>query len=268
MIRKRFILKNCRDFSILRIYVLEDNHFQFIIDYMDRKVNIYFKDSNWEAETKDNYSPIYDDVIDEIIEILSNNKNILPTVPSYRFNEKFTNETKDSLIRLNLFYSKFNSLYLQFNRKEFWDYNEKERFKILKEILGIFGELKNFKPIKQYKNEHRFGSSVIELFVVLRHLLVHFPYFDRWNEVWFTKEIVQSNSGTIHKFFTNNFGTYSFRINNEVNGKIKLPHDYQNNQLIFLNEILEETKGVLFIINYIKIILDEQLEFSGETLKL
>lgn len=90
--------------------------------------------------------------------------------------------------------------------------DNEEMFNVIKEISAIFDEI-----IKIDSNRKEFESllrdSIVggdqyeckrEMFRLIRHILVHFPVFNKWDDVFINRKIVRWNNnmyGGIEKFF-------------------------------------------------------------------
>ena len=99
--------------------------------------------------------------------------------------------------------------------------------------------------------------------------LIHFPFFNAWNDVWVKKSIINwfKESQSIDKFLEKYTGkeTVKYRFW-EADKKqmtylsINFPSEYKNDNKIFLKEILTEKEGVKFSFILMKQILDTQVE--------
>jgi hypothetical protein len=73
--------------------------------------------------------------------------------------------------------------------------NKQYRFCLIKDAIAIYAELLNYIPINwvienirktRPPMEAEIGS---ELFKFIINVLTHFPYFNRWDDVWISKKI-------------------------------------------------------------------------------
>ncbi len=108
-----------------------------------------------------------------------------------------------------------------------------------------------------------------ELFKVVRNIVSHFPFFDTWDEVWINKRIINWNreGQTIDKFLKKYEGKdvvkYRFW---EADKKrmtylsINFPKKYEEDNKIYLKEILSEKEGVKFSFILMRQIIDTQVE--------
>ena len=176
---------------------------------------------------------------------------------------------------LTLAYNRFCDLFEEIGTDEFWEKEDWYRFSKTKEGFSIYSELLNYEPL-QWVIEHikkarppmeaEIGS---ELFKFIRNVVIHFPFFNAWNDVWVKKSIINwfKESQSIDKFLEKYTGkeTVKYRFW-EADKKqmtylsINFPSEYKNDNKIFLKEILTEKEGVKFSFILMKQILDTQVE--------
>lgn len=133
---------------------------------------------------------------------------------------------------LSLFYNRFYDLYEEVVNDDFICKDAKIRFYKLRESFSIYKELLSYEPIKEYINwmkkggrPHFEGIIVDDLFSFIRNLLLHFPIYDAWDEVYINKKLATwSKVGQIDKFLTKGIkekiddkGTVKYRIWEEKN---------------------------------------------------
>ncbi len=112
---------------------------------------------------------------------------------------------------LTLFYNRFYDLYDEIVNDNFHIKNANIRFIKLREAFSVYKELLNYEPIKAYvqwmKNGGRpplEGIIADDVFSFIRNLLLHFPIFNTWNEVYINKNLATwSKVGQIDKFLKN-----------------------------------------------------------------
>lgn len=95
-----------------------------------------------------------------------------------------------------------------------------------------------------------------DLFKFIRHVLMHFPFFERWEDVWIKKSLVNLFSDRpqfIHKFLAQNEGKepFEYRFWEEKPKRmtyisVSLPQHYTAGEKVFLSEIIPEKEGVKF----------------------
>lgn len=183
---------------------------------------------------------------------------------------------------LSLFYNRFYDLYEEVVNDDFINNDAKIRFYNLRESFSIYKELLSYEPIKEYINWMKKGGrpyfeGIIadDLFSFIRNLLLHFPIFDTWDEVYINKSLATwSQVGQIDKFLTKSIklkidakGTVKYRIWEEKNKKmtyfcINFPEKYDDTN-IYLKDIISEEVGMKFCMALMKVVLDTQVEDSG-----
>lgn len=184
---------------------------------------------------------------------------------------------------LTLFYNRFYELFDEILSDDFFDKSDIERFYKLRESFSVYKELLSYEPIKEYlKWMKRGGRPFLEgiiaddLFSFIRNLLLHFPIFDKWDDVYVTKNLATwSKSGQIDKFIKkcikikiDGKGTIKYRIWEEKKKKmtyfnVNFPEKYDNEK-IYLKDIVAEEVGIKFCIALMREILDKQIENPDE----
>lgn len=118
---------------------------------------------------------------------------------------------------LLLFFNRFYNLYDEIVNNEFSKKDAKVRFYKLRDAFSVYKELLNYEPIKAYieymkKGGRPFFEGIIadDLFSFIRNLLLHFPVFETWDEVYINKNLATwSKSGQINKFLSNPSVTFA-----------------------------------------------------------
>lgn len=180
---------------------------------------------------------------------------------------------------LELFYTRFYNLFDEIINDDFIKTNPKERFYKLREAFSIYKELQSYEPIKAYLKWMKNGGRPIfdgiiadDLFSFVRNLLLHFPIFNTWDEVYINKNLATwSKIGQIDKFLKrciklkiDGKGTIKYRIWEEKKQKmtylkVNFPEVYNNNN-IYLKDIISENVGMKFCMVLMRDVLDKQLE--------
>ncbi|MDD4354022.1 MAG: hypothetical protein PHN56_06220 [Candidatus Nanoarchaeia archaeon] len=186
---------------------------------------------------------------------------------------------KKEKVVLSLFYNRFYDLYEEMSREEFFNNNSEYRFSKIREIFSIYKELISYEPIREYltyiKNGGRpslEGFIVDDLFSFVSNVLLHFPIFDSWDDVYISETLATWNKkGTIHKFLSKSAkikiddrGVIKYRIWENSKKQmtyisINLPEEYGNLSKIFLKDIISEKDGIKLCICFMKKILDTQV---------
>ncbi len=185
---------------------------------------------------------------------------------------------------LELFYNRFYDLYEELYQEEFFKREESYRFYRIREIFSVYKELLGYEPIQYYikyvKNGGRpplEGLIVDDLFSFVRNLLLHFPVFDKWEDVYISKDLATWNKvGTIHKFLLksskikiDDSGVIKYRIWEKSKKlmtyiQFHLPEEYNDSRKIFLKEVISETDGIKLCISFMKQVLDTQVHSNTE----
>jgi hypothetical protein len=157
----------------------------------------------------------------------------------------------------------------------FWEKEDFYRFSKIKEVFSTYAEILNYPPIKwviAYLKKSRppmeaeIGS---EFFAFIRNVLIHFPFFQRWEEVWVNKTIVNwyKEGQSIDKFLTKYQGhdPVKYRFWEAEKKKmtymsVNFPTTYTSGEKVFLKDILSEKDGVKFSLVLMRKILDTQVE--------
>jgi len=180
---------------------------------------------------------------------------------------------KDFLI---LAYNRFYDIFEEVMEDSFWEKDEWYRFCKTKDAFAVYGELLNYEPIKWVidwmKNGGRppmEGEISENLFKFIRNVIVHFSFFESWNQVWINKSIVNWNKKgqSVDRFLKKYSGEKEakFRIWEAKKKKmtylsINFPRKYNLSNKIFLKNIISEVDGIKFCIILMKKVLDTQVE--------
>ena len=111
---------------------------------------------------------------------------------------------------LTLAYNRFYDLYDEVITDSFWEKEDFYRFSKIKEIFSTYAEILNYPPIAcviTYVKQSRPPMEAIiggEFLTFIRNVLIHFPFFQSWEEVWINKTIVNwyKAGQSIDKFLT------------------------------------------------------------------
>ena len=170
-------------------------------------------------------------------------------------------------------------MYEEITSENFIEENAQIRFFKLREAFSIYKELLSYEPIKSYIDWMKHGGrppleGVIAdgLFSFIRNLLLHFPVFKTWDEVYINKTLATwSKTGQIDRFLNkcqqikiDGTGTLHYRIW-EVKKKkmtyftINFPEEY-GEENIFLKDIISEDVGMKFCMALMREVLDTQVK--------
>jgi len=180
---------------------------------------------------------------------------------------------------LGLAYNKFYDIYEEILSDDFWKRDAYYRFSRIKDAFSIYTELLNYPPIEwviEYLKNNRppmeaeIGS---ELFKFVRNVVVHFPFFESWEKVWISKDIINwhKEGQSIDKFLKKYEGhePVKYRFWEAEKKKmtyitINFPKGYTEGEKIFLQDVLSEKDGIKFSFILMKKILDTQVEDSND----
>lgn len=186
-------------------------------------------------------------------------------------------------IALDLFYNRFFDLYEEISYNDFFKNTASYRFYKIREIFSVYKELLEYEPIKFHIEVIKRtrppleGIIVSDLFSFIRNLLLHFPIFNNWNDVYISKNLATWNkAGTIHRFLEKSSkikiddkGTIHYRIWEKskklmTDISISFPEEYGDNNSIFLKDLVSEQEGIKLCLSFMKQILDSQIVSDEE----
>ncbi len=154
--------------------------------------------------------------------------------------------------------------------------------------ISIAGGRKLNLPLKEYlkwmkRGGRPFFEGVIidDLFSFIRNLLLHFPIFDTWDEVYINKSLATwDKAGRINKFLTK-AKEYKIDDKSEVKYRIwevkkkkmtyfsvKFPSEYNEITNIYLKDIITEEMGMKFCMALMRQIINTQIENPEENIKI
>jgi len=187
---------------------------------------------------------------------------------------KRPNETEITFLSLS--YNRFYDIFDEIFSDNFWQKDKYYRFCKIRDGFSVYSELLNYEPIKWVIDwMKKGGRPPLEgemsesLFKFVRNTLLHFPFFDSWDDVWVSKNIVNWNQErqTIDKFLVKyrEHGPIKYRIWEEKIKKmtylsICFPKEYNEDNKIYLKDIVSEKDGVKFSYILMRKILNTQVE--------
>ncbi len=176
---------------------------------------------------------------------------------------------------MTLSYNRFYDIFDEVNANSFFDKDGWYRFSRIKDAFTVYTELLNYEPIKwviehlktaRPPMEAEIGS---ELFKFIRNVITHFPFYDKWDDVWVNKSIVNwyRDGQAIDKFLEKYKGRdpikYRFweaKKKRMTYLSINFPDQYDDNTKVYLKDILTENEGIKFSFILMKQIIDTQVE--------
>jgi len=181
--------------------------------------------------------------------------------------------TQDEVEFLNLSFDRFLDLFEQIMSDEFWGKPDYLRFSKTKDLFAVYSEVLKYPPMQwviETNKRPNFSDIGRDLFKFVRHILMHFPFFERWNDVWIKQSLVNLHSSRpqfIHKFLTENEGKgqLKYRFWEEKPRRmtyisVSLPNDYTAGAKVFLRDIIPEKEGVKFSAIFMWNIMRVQVE--------
>lgn len=180
---------------------------------------------------------------------------------------------------LDLAYGRFYDLFEEVMDDSFWSKDAWHRYSKIHQGFSIYAELLNYEPIKwviehlktaRPPMESEIGS---EVFKFVRNIVSHFPYFGSWDDIWFTKTIINWNKEglSVDKFLEKYQGKepvkYRFwepRVKRMTYLSVSFPDRYDEENRIYLKDMISEKEGVKFSLVLMKQILATQIEQEQE----
>lgn len=188
-----------------------------------------------------------------------------------------TRPTKAEELFLKLAYNRFYDIFEEVMAEEFWDKESWHRFSKVSNAFAVYGELLSYEPFKHVLEAIKKQRPPMEseiggpLFKFVRNVLVHFPVYETWDEVWVSKELVNwSKKGLTIDRFLNKFAGHDeikYRFWEAEKKKmtymsIQFPKDYGDSK-IYLKDMISEKDGVKFSFIMMRQILNTQVESVG-----
>jgi hypothetical protein len=178
---------------------------------------------------------------------------------------------------LQLAYNRFYDLYeeIMADSDSFWLKDELHRFTIIRECFLVYSEILTYEPIQWILERIKKSRPPMEAeigkeyFNFVRNLLIHFPFFSKWSEVYFNRSLINwcGISKSIDKFLTAYEGhapikyrIWSFKKKKFTYVTIGFPIGYLSDRKIFLSNMLPEKEGAIFSVAFMRKILDTQVK--------
>lgn len=175
---------------------------------------------------------------------------------------------------LNKSFNFFLDIYDEIKQDEFWTKEPYYRFAKTKDAFLVYSELLEYEPIQWFITALKTLRPPLEselsneFCLFIRNILIHFPFFTSWDEVIFSKKLINwSKPGrTIDKFLTKFSGTdaIKYRVWNADNKQmtyisINFPV-YDESAEISLKDIIAERDGLIFTFSLMHRVLLSQVE--------
>jgi len=186
---------------------------------------------------------------------------------------KAIHPTSDEVEFLNLSFNRFMNLFEEIISDEFWSKPDYIRFSKAKDLFAVYAEVLKYPPMQWVIDANKrpnFSEVGSDLFRFIRHVLMHFPFFEKWEDVWIKQSLVNLYSNRpqfIHKFLTENEGkdAFKYRFWEEKHNRmtyisVSLPKDYTKGEKIYLRDMVPEKDGVKFSAIFMWDIMKAQVE--------
>lgn len=169
----------------------------------------------------------------------------------------------------------FNSILPEVLEDSFWERDAYYRFSKVRDAFLIYSEILDYEPIGWFLERLKTFRPPMEAelskeFVLfLRNVMVHFPLFNSWDEVEFSKDLINwSKPGqTIDRFLTKFSGhsevkyrTWNYEKRTMTYVTIKFPVAYTDKTIVKFQDFMPEKEGVIFVLSLMKNVLESQLE--------
>lgn len=189
--------------------------------------------------------------------------------------------TQGEAVFLQLSYNRFIDLFKEIESNDFWKESPLFRFSRLRDIFSVYAELTNYEPISHILKEME-NSRIVEnelgkeLFLTIRNVVSHFPFFDAWDDVKFTQELInwEGKSRTIDKFLKKFEGRDSIKYRmwhpdqeEFSHVVIRFPENYSKNEETWLKDVLPEKEGIRFSIRLMLRVLLQNVQDSHDIIK-
>ena len=179
---------------------------------------------------------------------------------------------------LNLGYNKFFDICSEVYSDEFWSKSPQYRLSRISQAFSIYNELLNHEPFKgvlKWLSKYRPPMEAEisgPLFKFIRNVLAHFPFYDSWNEIWVSKQLVnwRHSNKSIDRFLEKFCGTKEVKYRFKEKAKqeftyvtINFPKSYDESK-IYLKDIINEEQGIKFALVMMIRVLNTQIESIEE----
>jgi len=193
--------------------------------------------------------------------------------------QKDLRPTKAETQFLTLAYNRFYDIFAEIMDDSFWSKDSWYRFSKVKDGFGVYSELMNYELLRWVLDNMKISRPPMEaeiareLFKFIRNIVIHFPFFDRWEDVWINQSLINwhKEGQFIDRFIRKYEGKepVKYRFWEEQKKKttylsIRFPEHYEDDVHIYLKDILSEKEGVKFSFILMKQVLNTQVESVDE----
>lgn len=169
-------------------------------------------------------------------------------------------------------YNRFLDLYEHIMSDNFWRKKAEIRLCLIKDIFSVYTEIIQYEPIRHLiTNSKRPHYQLVgkDLMKFVRNITLHFPFFERWDEIKFTRSLIltfKSGNSSIDTFLRKASSEEIKYRYMESNRKrmtyisIRIPSDYIEGKEVYMKQIISEKEGVKFCILLMREILMSEVE--------
>ena len=193
--------------------------------------------------------------------------------------EEMRKPTSQEVLFLEKSYNSFLDIYDEVNQDSFWNEHSYYRLSKVRDAILIYSEIIEYKPVESFLEALKILRPPMEAelskeyLLFIRNIFVHFPFFQSWDEIKFSKKLINwSKPGrSIDKFLIQFVGHIEIKYRIwSPKGKsmtyvsINFPNTYDEHTEIFLREFMPEKEGVLFVFSLMHRLLMSQVESINE----
>ena len=176
---------------------------------------------------------------------------------------------------LTLAYNRFYDIFEEATLDPFWEKDNWYRYNKIRDAFAVYTELLHYEPIKWIIEEIKKKRPPMEaeigseLFKFIRNIIIHMPFFESWDDVWVSENIInwyregQFIDRFLKKYLKHDpvkYRIWDVKKKEMTYISINFPKEYKDDYKIFLKDILSEEDGVKFSLILMKKILDTQVE--------
>lgn len=186
-----------------------------------------------------------------------------------------TKPTSQEIAFLNRAYNFFLDVHDEIKNKSFWRSDPYYRLSRIRDTLLVYSEILEYEPIGWFLTALKKLRPPMEAelskeyLLFIRNVLVHFPFFRSWDEIRFTKRMINwSKPGkSIDKFLSRFVGheEVKYRMWDPQDKtmtylSINFPKTYTNESEINLKDFMPEKEGIRFVMSLMNRVLMSQVE--------
>jgi hypothetical protein len=176
---------------------------------------------------------------------------------------------------LNVAYNRFSDLYAEVMSDAFWSRDDYYRYSRISCGFATYSEVMLYEPVKYVLEEMKLkrppgqAEIAIDLFRFIRNVLFHFPFYDRWSDVWISGRLAgwKKDDSSIDKFLRKYAGRAMLKYRYWEPDKklmtyvqVRFPSEYSQESRVYLKDILDEKEGTKFSYIMMKGIMNTQVE--------